>query len=205
MSGNSRRGAVRSPATGRRPVAQSRPGAQTRAEAAADAERVAALLDPVVSAAGMDLEGVRITAAGRRRLLRVLVDADGGVGLDRIALISRELSERLDETALMGERPYTLEVSSPGVDRPLTERRHWRRAIGRLVIAPLPARSGPPRYPAPGGGRITLDIGGQSREFRYGDLGPGKIQIEFTHLTDDADDSGGDDDEGADEEGSDGY
>ena len=95
----------------------------------------------MVSAAGMDLENIRITATGRRRLLRVMVDADRGVSLDDITLISRALSAELDAIGAMGETPYTLEVSSPGVDRPLTEPRHWRRASGRLVRVPLRTRS----------------------------------------------------------------
>src|SRR6516225_845737 len=105
--------------------------------ASADAERISELLEPAVTAMGMDLEDVRITSAGRRRLLRVVVDSDGGVSLDDIALVSRELSVTLDRAAAMGEAPYTLEVSSPGVDRPLTEPKHWRRAVGRLVTVPL--------------------------------------------------------------------
>ena len=71
-----------------------------------------------------------------------MVDADGGVGLDAIAEVSREVSVRLDASGVMGEVPYTLEVSSPGVDRPLTEPRHWRRAQGRLVSAPLAVAGG---------------------------------------------------------------
>ena len=108
-----------------------------------------AVLEPVAAAAGMDLESLKIGAAGRRRLLRVVVDADGGVGLDEMADISRDLSARLDATGAMGEAPYTLEVSSPGVDRPLTLPRHWRRAVGRLVRVPL---SGP-EQPGPGAGQ----------------------------------------------------
>jgi ribosome maturation factor RimP len=81
----------------------------------------------------MDLESVRVTAAGRRRLLRVVVDSDRGVSLDDAAAVSRELSAALDALAVMGDHAYTLEVSSPGVDRPLTDPRHWRRAVGRLV------------------------------------------------------------------------
>jgi ribosome maturation factor RimP len=176
-----------------------------------DAERVAALLEPVVSALGMDLEGVRVTSAGRRRVLRIVLDADGGVSLDDIAVVSRDLSTALDDSTVMGEQPYTLEVSSPGVDRPLTERRHWRRAIGRLVVAPLiAAGNGEGRATVEGritgasADGITLDTGGESRMFGYSDLGPGKIKIEFAPI-----DAGrGDedpDDEGADEEGSDGY
>src|SRR5580693_9907134 len=98
---------------------------------------LARVLEPAVRAAGMDLESVRVSPAGRRRLLKLVVDADDGVGLDQIAEVSREVSVRLDASGVMGEVPYTLEVSSPGVDRPLTEPRHWRRAQGRLVSAPL--------------------------------------------------------------------
>jgi ribosome maturation factor RimP len=96
-------------------------------------ERVEALVEPVVSAAGLDLEGVEVQSMGRRRQLRVLVDRDGGISLDDVADLSRALSEALDADDVMGELPYVLEVSSPGVDRPLTLPRHWRRAKGHLV------------------------------------------------------------------------
>jgi ribosome maturation factor RimP len=145
------------------------------------------LLEPVVRAVGLDLESIRVTSAGRRRLLRVVVDADGGVSLDDIALVSREASIRLDDSGAMGEAPYTLEVSSPGVDRPLTQPRHWRRATGRLVRVPLtrPAEPGRPAAPvegrviAAGEGGVTLDVGGSRREFGYAELGPGRVQVEF--------------------------
>jgi ribosome maturation factor RimP len=94
----------------------------------------------------------------------------------------------------MGEVPYTLEVSSPGVDRPLTEPRHWRRAQGRLVSAPLAVagghdqgRKGASRRPPTLRGRIlvagdtsvTLDIDGDHVELDYAELGPGQVQVEF--------------------------
>ncbi len=212
MSKSSRQGSLRPSAAsaGGRPGSASRPASRP-AGRPVDAERVAALLEPVVSALGMDLEGVRVTSAGRRRVLRIVLDADGGVSLDDIAVVSRDLSTALDDSTVMGDQPYTLEVSSPGVDRPLTERRHWRRAIGRLVVAPLiAAGNGEGRATVEGritgasADGITLDIGGESRMFGYSDLGPGKIKIEFAPI-----DAGrGDedpDDEGADEEGSDGY
>jgi ribosome maturation factor RimP len=163
----------------------------------ADAERIVGLLEPTVAAMGMDLENVRITSAGRRRLLRVVVDADGGVSLDDIALVSRELSATLDRAAAMGESPYTLEVSSPGVDRPLTERKHWRRAVGRLVTVPLRPHNAPAVADSQVvTGRITgidadgvrLEVAGESRRFGYSELGPGRIQIEFAPL--DADEDG---------------
>jgi ribosome maturation factor RimP len=150
----------------------------------ADAERLTVLLEPVVRSAGMDLESVRIGAAGRRWLLRVVVDADGGPGLDEIALISRSLSAELDASGVMGQAAYTLEVSSPGVDRPLTEPRHWRRSVGRLVRAPLaatPDTAVAGRVVSAGADTVTLEVDGQRREFGYRDLGPGRVQVEFSH------------------------
>ena len=83
-----------------------------------DEDKIADVIGPVIAAAGMDLESVRVSAAGRRRLLRVVVDSDRGVSLDDAAAISRKLSAALDAAPVMGDFPYTLEVSSPGVDRP---------------------------------------------------------------------------------------
>jgi ribosome maturation factor RimP len=197
MQGSSRHGSPRAPSRG----------------GAADAERIVGLLEPAVAAMGMDLEDVKITSAGRRRLLRIVVDADGGVSLDDIALVSRELSATLDRAAAMGEASYTLEVSSPGTDRPLTEPKHWRRAVGRVVTAPLLPRPAAAADASDAGaaaasvtGRVTradssgvrIDADGASREFGYSELGPGRIQIEFAPLDGYADD-------GADEEGPDGY
>jgi ribosome maturation factor RimP len=163
-------------------------------------------LEPVVRAAGLDLESVRVGRAGRRRLLRLVVDADGGVSLDDIALVSREVSARLDATGAMGEAPYTLEVSSPGVDRPLTQPRHWRRAVDRLVRVPLAAggddglspapatgETGPAKGASPAGGAgliegrviaagdsgVVLEVDGERREFGHAELGPGRVQVEF--------------------------
>lgn len=96
-------------------------------------EAVRAVIEPVVAAAGLDLEGVQLQRAGSRLLLRVLVDRDGGVTLDEAAQAARELSEALDGSPVMGEQAYLLDVGSPGVDRPLTLLRHWRRNAGRLV------------------------------------------------------------------------
>ena len=91
------------------------------------ADRVEQALSPVVAERGFDLEAVEVQPAGRRRLVRVLVDQDGGVTLDDIASLTAVLSQHLDDTDAMGEQPYVLEVSSPGVGRPLTHPRHWRR------------------------------------------------------------------------------
>ena len=158
-----------------------------------DDKRLAGLIQPVVAAAGMDLESVRVTAAGKRRLLRIVVDSDHGVSLDDAADASREISALLDASNVMGEVPYTLEVSSPGVDRPLTESRHWRRAVRRLVkvkVAGVGTITG--RVLAADASGVRLDVDGAQRELGYDALGPGAIQVEFGRLPD-ADDEPGDD------------
>lgn len=96
-------------------------------------ERLRELLEPLVSSKELDLEEIEVTSVGRKRVLRVVIDSDDGVDLDQIAEISREISEKLDESDAMGDGEYTLEVGSPGAERPLTEHRHYLRAVGRLA------------------------------------------------------------------------
>ena len=91
------------------------------------------LVESTVTSLGLDLEALDLTPAGNKRVLRIAVDRDGGVGIDHITDATRALSEVLDSSDVMGEQPYTLEVTSRGVDRPLTLPRHWRRNQGRLV------------------------------------------------------------------------
>ena len=147
-----------------------------------DESKIADVIGPVITAAGMDLESVRVSAAGRRRLLRVVVDSDHGVSLDDAAAISRQLSAALDSAPVMGDFPYTLEVSSPGVDRPLTDPRHWRRSVGRLVqVAAGEAGTVTGRVVAAGSDEVTLDVGGDRRRFGYATLGVGAVQVEFGH------------------------
>ncbi|MFJ6747618.1 MULTISPECIES: ribosome maturation factor RimP [unclassified Streptomyces] len=100
-------------------------------------ERLRGLLEPLVAARDLDLEEIEVTPAGKRRVLRIVVDSDEGVQLDECAELSREASQVLDDADVMGGLPYTLEVTSPGADRPLTELRHYRRAVGRLIKAQL--------------------------------------------------------------------
>jgi ribosome maturation factor RimP len=143
-------------------------------------DRLAEKLTAPIGALGLDLEAVDLSSAGKRRILRVAIDKDGGVTMDDIADATREVSRVLDETDLMGKQPYTLEVSSPGVDRPLTLPRHWRRNRTRLVKATLV--EGDPVI-----GRITgsddagavLDVEGTERRLEYAEVKKAKIQIEF--------------------------
>jgi ribosome maturation factor RimP len=147
-------------------------------------DRLAEELTTPIGQLGLDLEAVDLSSAGRRRILRVAVDKDGGVTMDDIADATREVSRVLDESDVMGEQPYTLEVSSPGVDRPLTLPRHWRRNTGRLVKVTFADRD-------PVTGRITacdddaavLDVDGAERRVAYAEVKKAKVQIEFKKET----------------------
>ncbi len=170
---------------------------------AAAPDRVRAVVAPVVAAAGLDLEECEVTPAGRRRVLRVVVDKDGGVSLDDIAVVSQQLSERLDAEDPLGGQAYTLEVTSPGVDRPLTLPRHWRRATGRLVRAVLTdggAVTG--RVVDVTEDAVSLDVDGRPREVVLSTVVRASVEVEFrrpdeqTHeddLTEDADEPGRED------------
>jgi ribosome maturation factor RimP len=180
--------------------------------------RLAGWIEPVVAAAGYDLEELVVTPAGRRSVVRVVVDRDEGVTLDDIAEVSRAVSDVLDANDDgMGRTPYVLEVTSPGVDRPLTEHRHWRRNIGRLVTVTV----GPAGAPDQVTGRITgvedagvtLAVEARSkpgakkrpptpRLVPWGELGAGRVQVEFgrpdapaddADLEEPAEDAGGED------------
>ncbi len=160
-------------------------------------------LAPVLARAGLDLEGVEVTPAGKRRLLRVVVDRDGGVSLDDVAAVSSAVSATLDSSAAMGGLPYVLEISSPGVDRPLIEPRHWRRARGRLVTASLTAGGEVTgRVASVGDAGVDLDTAGTLRAYAWGELSRGRIQVEFNRQ-DTVGHAGGSDAEAADAEGSD--
>lgn len=157
------------------------------------------LLTPVVEETGHDLEDVTVSQAGKRRVVRVVVDADGGVDLDAIAVISREVSAALDETDLLGGSPYVLEVTSPGVDRPLTQPRHWRRAAGRLVkFTTAEGTEVQGRVLDADEERVRLDVAGDERAFPLSDVGPGRVQVEFRRI--EAEDLLHDEEEGGDGE-----
>ncbi|WP_137724859.1 ribosome maturation factor RimP [Prescottella subtropica] len=104
-------------------------------------ERVIELLTDPVEREGYDLEDVVVTAAGKHSSVRVMVDSDAGLELDEVARLSHLVAEIFDAVNDFGETPYTLEVTSPGIDRPLVEDRHWRRAQGRKVLVDLEGES----------------------------------------------------------------
>jgi len=145
--------------------------------------RLAEVLTEPLAATGLDVEAIELTPAGKRRLLRVAVDKDGGVTLDDIAEATKEVSRVLDGpdgSEVMGEQPYTLEVTSPGTDRPLTQPRHWRRNRGRLVKVTLAGgRTLTGRITESDDTRAVLDVDGSRDEIGYADVTKAKIQIEF--------------------------
>jgi ribosome maturation factor RimP len=179
---------------------------EVRMNAPSQADGVRALAEPLARDAGLVIENVTITPAGKRRVLRVTLDLPedrtGGVPMDSVATAAQAISAALDESSVMGGLPYTLEVSSPGADRPLTERRHWMRARGRLVELIPPAGS-KPAWPAKAAiGRLTavtddgLILDGD-REVSWQDIGSGRVELEFGRPGDVED---FDDDDEADEE-----
>lgn len=152
-------------------------------------ERLRELLEPRIGERGLDLEEIEVTPAGKRRVLRIVVDSDEGVGLDTCAELSRTLSAVLDEADAMGDAPYVLEVTSPGAERPLAEPRHYRRATGRLIKAQLAESAG--------GGELTARITGvddegvdlevpgvkgrkpTQRRLAFSDIDKARVEIEF--------------------------
>ncbi|MCX4957746.1 MULTISPECIES: ribosome maturation factor RimP [Streptomyces] len=149
-------------------------------------DRLRGLLEPLVAAKGLDLEEIEMSRAGKRRMLRIIVDSDEGVELDACAELSREVSDKLDETDVMGEDEYVLEVSSPGADRPLTEHRHYVRAIGRLVKFQL-AEGGEliARILEADDEGLDLEVPGvkgrkaTARRIAFTDIAKARVEIEF--------------------------
>ena len=161
-------------------------------------ERVSRLLTPVVAASGLDLDAVEISKAGRRRLLRVIVDGAAGPSLDEVAEVSRAVSEALDASEVMGEQPYVLEVSTRGVGRPLELPRHWAHAVGRLVSVEL--RGADPlvgRVLTAGDDAATLEVDGASVRVPYPQVVVARVQVEFSRApADEASDDVVDGDDG---------
>jgi ribosome maturation factor RimP len=156
----------------------------SKASQDATRERIETELADPLSALGLDLESVELTPAGKRRILRVAVDKDGGVTLDDVADATREVSRVLDDSDVMGEQPYTLEVTSRGVDRPLTLPRHWRRNADRLVKVSLSGgETLTGRILSNDEDAVVLDVDGTHREVAYADVAKALVQIEFNRPT----------------------
>jgi len=143
-------------------------------------DAVREIASPIAARAGMDVEDVTIDKVGRRERISVIIDADGGVELDAIADVSTAISAGLDELDDAGNSPYVLEVSSPGVDRPLTHPRHWRRAKNRLVDIQLSdGEAVRGRIVESDDESVTVDISGEQQAIALSSITRAVVQVEF--------------------------
>jgi len=153
-----------------------------------DIETVVRSVEPVVAALGLSLYDVELVGSGRARVLRVLVDRPGGIDLDGIAAATEAVSPALDrpplDSVLAG--PYALEVSSPGVERPLRTAAHFADAVGETVVVKTRATEdravrrvrGVLDRAAESGFDLTLDDGG-TEHLDYGDVAQARTVFEW--------------------------
>ena len=142
-------------------------------------DELIAELEPVVAQFGLDLDELRLTKAGKRRVLEVVLDGDNGVDLDVVAAVSRAISEHLDASTIMGQLPYLLEVGSRGVGRPLTKPAHWSRNVGRMVHVVGDAIDVTGRIVAFNDPQVTLDVEGSERIVDFTTISRALIEVEF--------------------------
>ena len=166
--------------------------------------RVARLVAPLVEPMGLVLEDVAVTPAGKRRLVRISVDTDvrawpeddhtsvvPPMSLDEVAAATQVIAAALDEEEPLGQAPYVLEVTSPGVHRALTEPRHYRRNVGRLASLRLAAGAEVTgRLIAATPQSVTLQDAARSTTYALADIARAQVQVEFTRAdgADEADD-----------------
>jgi len=144
------------------------------------ASRLEPLVAEAVEAAGFELDALDVQQAGRRKLVKVVVDSDDGVELDKVAEISKAVSAMLDRHEHLIAGAYTLEVTSPGLDRPLTKPRHWRRARFRLVrVTPHEGPAFVGRVGAAGEESVRILVDGQIRDLPYADVRKAVVEVEF--------------------------
>lgn len=139
-------------------------------------DEIASAVSPIIEAGGNYLEEIKIVSAGKRKLITIIVDSDSYLNLDQVAAISREISETIENLKSLGSSPFTLEVTSPGVDRPLTKPRHWEKNIGKLVkVTKIDGSVQEGRIKSASSDSATLDTG----EVLFSDVKRASIQIEF--------------------------
>jgi ribosome maturation factor RimP len=146
-------------------------------------DKIAAAIEPVLATIDLELFDVELTGTGRTRTLRVIVDRDGGVDLDTITEASERISPVLDaEGGLSG--PYALEVSSPGLERPLRRPEHFRRAVGDTITVKTRRPEGAVerlrgRLRDADDDGIVVDTGDGPVRVRYGDVVQSRTVFEF--------------------------
>lgn len=146
-------------------------------------ERIVELVTGLLADEGFDLEDVVVTSAGKHSTVRLAVDSDAGLGLDEAARLSRLVSDAFDAVSDFGEAPYMLEVTSPGIDRPLTAERHWRRAQGRKALIELESESVTGRIGELVGDEIRVVVASRSgptvRAIPLDEVRRAVVQVEF--------------------------
>jgi len=145
------------------------------------ASNLTELLNPAVTRAGFVLEEVSVTPVGKRRLISVVVDCENrNPSLDEVTVVSKEVSSILDTYSQLGEMPFTLEVTTPGIDRPLTELRHWKKNIGRLVkITPNTGEKYVTRIKEVLPREVVLELKNQESNVQFSDIARAQIEVEF--------------------------
>lgn len=145
--------------------------------------QLTALLQPILAGHGLELDDLQITPVGKRKLVRVTVDGDGPDGrgplLDDISAASQQISHALDEADFVGAQPFTLEVSSRGVSKPLTEPKHFRRNIGRLLKVWLAEGDIEGRISDADDNGVRLEVSGAERVIGYVDMRKAVVQVEL--------------------------
>lgn len=148
-----------------------------------DNAQVTTVVEPVVENHGLEIDRIEVVAAGKRALVRIFLDGDGpeghGPSLDQIAEATRSISQALDDADLTKGRPYVLEVSSRGVGRPLTEPKHFRRNLGRLVALTTTDGEVVGRIAAVTDDAVELDIDGGSRTVVLAAISKALVQVEL--------------------------
>jgi len=143
-------------------------------------EDISAAITPALEALGFYLEDVTITSAGRRSMLTVIVDGDTHLSLDQVTSATKAIGEIVESIQSLGETPFTLEVTSPGLDRPLTKVRHWQKNINRLVkVVLLDGSEIKGRIKDINEVSATVD----EKNINYSDVKRATLEIEFKPVT----------------------
>jgi ribosome maturation factor RimP len=142
-------------------------------------EDISDAVTPALSALGFYLEDVTITSAGRRSMLTIIVDGDTHLSLDQVTSATKAIGEIVESIQSLGETPFTLAVTSPGLDRPLTKPRHWRKNIDRLVkVVLLDGKEIKGRIKSASENSTTVD----ESEINFADIKRASLEVEFKQV-----------------------
>jgi ribosome maturation factor RimP len=155
---------------------------------------IESLVAPVAAAHDLEVDRIEVLSAGKRSVVRIFLDGDGpsglGPSLDEIATATRAISAAFDGADITRGRPYTLEVSSRGVTRPLTEARHFRRNTGRLVAIDTGGEQFTGRVVAVAGEAVELEVDGAVRRVPLAGITRAVVQVEMNRTIEDQEKEG---------------